>query len=201
MQEYFLYMGMVATIWITLGVYIAAKFYPNYNHSEQFCSELGARGAATEKLSPVINNYPLGLLFVLFGAGVVDSADGTFLLSLVGGLIVVHGVGTWVAGYFPMDADPYTVTPSFECIVHSWAGFFMLMALLIAPLLVVFHPTTLIISEWFRVFSGIVFIGSIYSLYLFKKSFKQRKKLGMHQRVSYGIQLGWLNVFSYILVN
>lgn len=45
--------GVIATIWITFGVYIAAKFYPNYNHANQFCSELGAAGSPTEKIIPL----------------------------------------------------------------------------------------------------------------------------------------------------
>ena len=59
--------GLIAMVWLIIGVYIASRFYPNYDHAKQFCSELGASGSPTEKLSPRINNYPLGLLFCLFG--------------------------------------------------------------------------------------------------------------------------------------
>ncbi|MCO1332780.1 DUF998 domain-containing protein [Microbulbifer sp. OS29] len=108
--------------------------YTGYSHSTQFCSELGASGSPTEKLSPIINNYPLGVFFCVFGLYIIQVADTAIALKIIGFLIIVHGIGTWIAGYFPMDADPYTKNPSFSCKVHSWAGMFMMLSLLIAPL-------------------------------------------------------------------
>ena len=55
-----IYSGLIATIWITIGVYATSRYYDGYSHAKQFCSELGATGSPTEKLSPFINNYPLG---------------------------------------------------------------------------------------------------------------------------------------------
>jgi len=200
-QEYLLYCGIIATIWIVIGVTIAGRLYPNYNHIEQFCSELGASGAPTEKLSPLINNYPLGLLFCVFGMAIISEFSESALLLWVGIMVFIHGVGTWVAGDFPMDADPYTQTPTLNCKVHSWAGFFMLLSLLIAPLLMVFHRNTDVIPSMFTWFSLLCFIFSMYSLYVFKIAFKKRSKLGLYQRISYGIQLFWLCGLSYVLIN
>ncbi len=107
--------GLIATVWITLGVYIAAKFYPNYDHAKQFCSELGASGSPTEKLSPLINNYPLGILFCLFGWSLINLQDANLAIAATDVLVIIHGIGTWVAGYFPMDKDPFTKSPSFDC--------------------------------------------------------------------------------------
>ena len=92
-------MGLIASIWLVLGVFYAAKLYPNYNHSEQFCSELGAAGSPTQRFSPIINNYPLGVLFCLFGVYVFN-LEPNIWLQLTGLCIVVHGLGTWVAGFF-----------------------------------------------------------------------------------------------------
>ena len=100
------YFGLVATIWIIIGVIIAARHYPGYSHARQFCSELGASGSPTEKLSPTTNNYPLSLLFGLFGLHIIDIGHDSILMMLTGAMILVHGIGTAVAGYFPMDKDP-----------------------------------------------------------------------------------------------
>ena len=115
--------GLIATVWISLGVYIAAKFYPNYNHRQQFCSELGAAGSPTQTLSPLINNYPLGFIFCAFGGYLLALPENNWALTLSGVMIIVHGLGTWVAGFFPMDKDPYTETPSNACQIHSWPVF------------------------------------------------------------------------------
>ncbi|GIU46078.1 hypothetical protein TUM4438_21050 [Shewanella sairae] len=193
------YSGGIATIWIVVGVYIAGLFYPGYSHAKQFCSELGASGSPTQKLSPIINNYPLGILFCLFGWYLVQLPNADILVSISGGLIILHGITTWVAGYFPMDADPFTNHPTFNCKVHSWAGFIMLLTLLIAPILIVFVPSSAIIPLYFRIFSAISVILAIYYLLAMARAVKQQTNPGIYQRLSYGVQLAWLSLFSLIV--
>lgn len=195
-----IYSGLIATIWIFIGVYVASLFYADYSHSKQFCSELGAAGSPTEKLSPLINNYPLGFLFCFFGWYVAQLSNVSILVNIAGWLVIVHGIGTWVAGYFPMDADPFTKSPTFNCKVHSWAGFIMLLSLVIAPMFIAISPTTETIPLNFRVFSVITIIATVYFLFAMAKAVKSQSNPGFQQRISYGFQLLWLSVFSLILV-
>jgi len=195
MIVFFSYCGLIASIWIVIGVYLAAKFYPNYSHTKQFCSELGAKGSPTERLSPLINNYPLGFLFCFFGYAVIHIQNDSLFSVITGSMIIIHGIGTWVAGYFPMDANPYTKSPTFNCKVHSWAGFIMLLALLIAPLLMLFSVAT----THFKVFSIISFFASVYFMYKMVIAFKSQTNAGLYQRLSYGVQLIWLSGLSLLL--
>ncbi|ROR94897.1 uncharacterized protein DUF998 [Sinobacterium caligoides] len=192
--------GLIATIWITIGVYIAARFYPHYDHANQFCSELGAAGSPTEKISPAINNYPLGFIFCLFGWAIVQLDDSNIAITISGILIIIHGIGTWAAGYFPMDKDPYTKSPTLNCKIHSWAGLIMLLALLIAPIFIAFSPESIYIPFWFRATSiAIVFLSTYYLLKMYQ-GLKKQKLTGYYQRISYWIKLIWLSIFSLILV-
>ena len=191
-----LYSALIASIWIVVGVYTAGKLYPGYSHARQFCSELGAAGSPTEKLSPIINNYPLGLLFCLFGWYVLQLENVPLLIAVVGWLVISHGVATWFAGYFPMDADPQTKTPTLSCQIHSWAGLVMLMSLLIAPILVAVSSYT---SVSFRLFSVLCVGITCYFLALLVQAFKQKGNAGTYQRLSYGAQLLWLSVFSLVI--
>jgi hypothetical membrane protein len=193
------YSGIIATIWIFIGVYVTSRFYPSYSHCKQFCSELGATGSPTEKLSPLINNYPLGFLFCFFGWYLAQLSNATGLVQVAGWLVIVHGVGTWVAGYFPMDADPFTKHPTFNCKVHSWAGFIMLLSLIIAPLLIALSPTTEITPLYFRIFSLVSVIAAVYYLFAMAKAVKSQSNPGIYQRISYGVQLIWLSAFSLIV--
>lgn len=195
-----IYSGLIATLWIFIGVYVASRFYEGYSHSKQFCSELGATGSPTEKQSPLINNYPLGFLFCFFGWYLAQLANVSILVNIVGWLVIVHGIGTWVAGYFPMDADPFTKHPTFSCKVHSWAGFIMLLSLVVAPILIAISPTTEVISLYFRVFSIVSVIATVYYLFAMAKAVKLQSNPGSYQRISYGIQLSWLSVFSIALI-
>lgn len=195
-----IYSGLIATLWIFIGVYVASRFYEGYSHSKQFCSELGATGSPTEKLSPLINNYPLGFLFCFFGWYLAQLSNVSILVNIAGWLVIVHGIGTWVAGYFPMDADPFTKHPTFSCKVHSWAGFIMLLSLVVAPILIAISPTTEVISLYFRVFSIVSVIATVYYLFAMAKAIKLQSNPGTYQRISYGIQLSWLSVFSIVLM-
>jgi len=195
-QFVYSYAGVIVTIWITLGVYWVGKRYPNYDHWQNFCSELGAKGSPTEKLSPLINNYPLGFLFCVSGWQLAKIAPNNLPLFTAGCLVILHGIGTWFAGYFPMDKDPYTETPSLSCQIHSWAGFVMLLSLLIAPLLVAFSYETEFISITFRVYSVMTCIVAVYFLMRMARAFKTRKNVGLHQRLSYWVKLIWLSLLT-----
>jgi hypothetical membrane protein len=199
MTTYFAYCGLIASIWIVFGVFLAAKFYPNYNHNKQFCSELGAKGSPTERLSPIINNYPLGILFCFFCFAVIQMKDSSIVSVITGSLIIIHGIGTWVAGYFPMDANAYTKSPSFNCKVHSWAGFIMLLALLIAQLLMVFSPINQSITTPFKIFSIASILATVYFIYKMAKTIKNKTNPALYQRLSYGAQLVWLSGLSLVL--
>ncbi|WP_445360914.1 DUF998 domain-containing protein [Microbulbifer sp. EKSA005] len=193
----FAYLGFISLVWMVVGVTLAGAKYSGYSHSRQFCSELGAVGSPTQKLSPLINNYPLGILFFLFGLHIIQIEQAPVVLTIIGVLIIIHGIGTWVAGYFPMDADPYTKTPGLECQIHSWAGMLMLLSLLIAPLLSTFISY---FSIEFRLFSTACLLASIYFTVTLKKAYEEKTNPGLHQRLSYGAQLIWLTGLSFNLI-
>ncbi|WP_353372859.1 DUF998 domain-containing protein [Aliiglaciecola sp. NS0011-25] len=197
MDVIFSYAGIIASVWIVIGIYIASRFYPNYSHLKQFCSELGAFGSPTQKLSPVINNYPLGALLVVFGYYLIIAFQAHLPTVAIGVMVIVHGICTWVCGFFPMDADAYTQYPSKSCKIHSWSGLIMLASFIIAPLIVAFssyYPLPL------RVFSVVCVLGCFYFSYRLAKAFKIKTVPGLHQRLSYGFQILWLFVYSLCVV-
>lgn len=201
MTNYFLFSGLIVSIWMFFGVWLAARFYPNYSQIQQFCSELGASGSPTEKLSPAINNYPLGILFCLFGIAVIFFENEGFYLPIIGTLIIVHGIATWVAGYFPMDKDAYTTNPTVNCQIHSWAGLVMLLSLLIAQILALISPGNEIFTTGFKLFSITSCILTIYFLYTLKIAYLNKDKVGLHQRLGYATQLIWLSgLASWLIV-
>lgn len=201
MLSFISYTGIIASIWIVAGVIIASLFYPNYSHSRQFCSELGAAGSPTQKLSPLINNYPLGLLFILFGYYLISTYAESTATVAIGIMVVIHGLSTWVCGFFPMDADPYTTTPTIPCQIHSWSGMVMLISFIVAPAIAVFSDTNPITNPTaIRVFSLICLLGCFYFTYRLSVSFKERTNPGTHQRLSYGFQILWLFVYSAFMI-
>lgn len=200
MISYLIYCGILASFWMVAGVLVAAKRYPNYNHHKQFLSELGAKDSPTESFSPQINNYPLGLLFCLCGLGIMLLPDNNTWLIFAGAMVLVHGIGTWVAGYFPMDFDAYTTEPSLEGKIHYLAGTVMMVSLLCAPIAVTLSPASEKITLMFKAFSCLFLLLTCFFSYKLAKAYERKLNPGLYQRISYGLQLAWLSAFSFILV-
>jgi len=82
----------VAPICLLVGVSLAASLYPGYSHYHQAMSELGAVGSPVHALSPLLNNYPLAALLMLFGYGIIKTFADSKAAVLSGLLVVVHGL-------------------------------------------------------------------------------------------------------------
>lgn len=197
MESLIQYSAIAASIWIVAGIFIASLYYPNYSHSKQFCSELGAVGSPTQRLSPLINNYPLGVLFILFGYYLCNAYQEHIPTILIGSMIIIHGLGTWVCGAFPMDSDPFTTHPSTSGKIHLWAGIVMLLSLIIAPAIVVFSS---LYSPVIRFFSLFCIIGCAYFSYRLSLALEAKTIPGTYQRLSYGFQILWLFAYSLFVI-
>lgn len=192
------YTGVIASVWIVIGIYLASRFYPGYSHSRQFCSELGASGSPTQKLSPAINNYPLGILFISFGLYLITDQNSEVSSIIIGGMVATHGLCTWICGFFPMDADPYTENPSCKSKIHSLSGVVMLVSFIIAPAVVILSSAY---PYMLRIISFLCIAGCFFFSYKLAIAFKKRTNPGLHQRLSYGFQIMWLFVFSIFVIS
>lgn len=185
-------LGVIATVWLVVGVLVAGKRYSGYNHKQQFLSELGASGAPTQRFSPAFNNFPLSVLFTLFGFYLINSVG----LVALGICILVHGLGTFVAGVFPMDADPYTRNPSATCKIHSLAGLFMFISLLVASCIAIFTAKLGII---FQLLSAVATLLTLYFTIRLAREYPRKGNVGLFQRLGYGVQMLWLSWLSILL--
>lgn len=185
-------LGVIATAWLIFGVFVAGRKYSGYNHKRQFMSELGALQSPTQKLSPAINNFPLSILFALFGIYLINSAN----LIAIGVCVIFHGIGTLIAGIFPMDQNPFTKNPSAACKIHSLAGLVMFVSLLAASALAAFVIECGII---FQVFSAGATLLTLYFAVRLSQEYSRKSNLGLYQRLGYGVQLLWLSCLSVLL--
>ncbi|WP_343043955.1 DUF998 domain-containing protein [Pseudoalteromonas caenipelagi] len=120
-------------------------------------------------------------------------------MTISGWLIIAHGIGTWIAGYFPMDKDPYTKSPSLSCKIHSLAGLVMLFSLLISPVIIAASQKSIYVPFCFRLVSVITASLVIYYLVKMAKAYEMKKRAAYYQRISYWLNLVWLSVFSLML--
>lgn len=185
--------GLIAALWLPIGVWIAARKYPGYDHSRQFLSELGARGAPTQKLSPVINNFPLALLFGAFAVALIQT-PGFFAIGIC---VLAHGIGTAIAGLFPMDRNHQTPPNSATHRMHLAAGMVMFFSLFIAQIIGAW------ISSWGWGFQSFSLTTAILSVYLSARivpAVRMQKNPGLFQRLGYGAQIIWLAGLALFLL-
>lgn len=199
MLKYGYLAGLITPIWLATGVAIVGGLYPGYSHLNQAMSELGAQGAPTHELSPLINNYPLGVLFVLFGVAVFATFKGSKLARLSGVLIALHGVASLGTGYFSCDVGCGLEHPSDSQNLHNLSGMLMFLTLLIAGALWVYLATRVLDLKWFAWFSLACPLVALLVLPLMGQAVAAGEGFGLYQRINYGASILWVGVFAWVL--
>ncbi len=110
--------GIAGPVLFTLVTIICAALRPGYNHLYDFISELGASGTPNAVLMNSLGFIPGGLMFSLFGLGLLLSGyqGGKFKAGSV--LIIVFGLGVATAGIFSCDVG-CPINGTTEAVVHD----------------------------------------------------------------------------------
>lgn len=199
LNKFSLYAGMVIPVWLLVGVIVAGLMNPGYSHIDQAMSELGAEGSATHVLSPIINNFPLGILFIAFGLYVISALKKSKLAVVSGAMIVVHGIGSILAGYFSCDAGCQPVSPSSSQVIHNIAGLIMFLSLTIAGWLWVYLGQKQLKSAAFSWFSLACMLIALGAAVMLPQAVESGHYFGFYQRINYGVSVIWLAGLSYAL--
>lgn len=166
--------------------------YPEYSHLNQALSELGAVDAPTHLISPLINNFPLGILFTLFGVSVLQTFRDSTPAKVTGVLIVVHGVMSIAAGFFSCDAECNPESPSISQVVHNLAGLIMFLSLVVASGIWIYLSKRLLASNklaWFSLLCTLVAVGVLIPMVL---AIQSGSGFGVYQRINYGASVVWV---------
>lgn len=190
--------GVVAPLWMVLGVAWVASRYPGYSHKMQVMSELGARSRPTQQIQPLVNNYPIGILFSIFGAGLFLSFPDKLHALASGILIFIHGASHIVAGIYPCDADLGLQNPSPAQKLHNTAGLVMYLSLLAACVLWALPNS--IAPGWFRWYSFASAVASLALVFYMFRAMNGGSKLGLYQRLSYGLLAAWSAALAVIVI-
>lgn len=190
--------GVIAPLWMLLGVVTVGYLYSGYSHRQQVMSELGARNRPTTKIHPWINNFPIGFWFFLFGIALVMKEQPHRILSITGYLMMVQGISHWITGFFPCDEDLGIPKPSTTQIIHNLAGMVMYFSLLIACGIWIFSSYE--VAAWFRWYSAVSALVSVISLIFMVRAFKTNINVGLHQRINYAVLALWVLVLSVLLM-
>ncbi|KQW41829.1 MULTISPECIES: DUF998 domain-containing protein [Pseudomonas] len=184
--------GILIPFWLLLGVALTARAYPGYSHLDQAMSQLGAVGAPTHSFSAWVNNFPLGVMFVLFAIGVARLFKASPMALLSAALILIHGLASFMAGYFSCDQGCAPVQPSVSQQSHNLAGLVMFISLTLAGALWTFLGKSLLSSARFAMFSAICVVLAIVTVMLMATALADGHLFGLYQRLNYGVSVVWI---------
>ena len=190
--------GILAPIWLFVGVVIASSLYPDYSHLHQVLSELGAKDSPTANISPRINNYPLAILFIAFGIGVISTYSNSTAAKVSGYCIIVHGIGSFMAGFFACDFECPADSMATDQIIHGIAGATMFISLTIANTIWIGIAKHQLTHRWFGLFSSACLILSLIFLVFMIQALQGDTWGGLFQRLNYGMSVLWMGVFALL---
>lgn len=191
-------LGLLIPIWLFAGVALTALGYPGYSHYDQAMSQLGAQGAPTQAFSAWVNNYPLGLLFILFAAGVARRFASSRLALLGALLIALHGLASFATGYWSCDEGCAAAQPSTAQQVHNLAGLIMFLSLTLASALWGFLGKRLLASPGFGRFSVLCTILSVVTVAMMGQAVADGQGFGLYQRLNYGGAVIWVAGLAWV---
>lgn len=184
--------GLLIPLWLLAGVWFTAQAYPGYNHLQQAMSQLGAAGSPTQSWSPLVNNFPLAILFALFAWGLARRWRGSKLALLSAALVLLHGLGSLGTGWFPCDQGCAPAQPSLSQQLHNLSGLLMFFSLTLASALWVWLGKRLAGSRVLALFSLACVVLAIITVALMGQAAQSGQLFGLYQRLNYGVSVIWV---------
>ncbi|MBD9631530.1 DUF998 domain-containing protein [Pseudomonas sp. PDM19] len=191
-------LGLLIPCWLFVGVALTSLGYPGFSHLDQAMSQLGAAGAPTQGYSAWVNNFPLGVLFVLFAVGVGRRFAGSRLALLGAALIALHGLASFATGYFSCDQGCAPAQPSTSQQIHNLAGLVMFFSLTLASALWAFLGKRLLSSPGFGGFSGLCVVLAVATVVMMARAFADGHGFGLYQRLNYAVSVIWVAGLAWV---
>ncbi|MDH0133200.1 DUF998 domain-containing protein [Pseudomonas asiatica] len=184
--------GLLIPFWLLAGVWFTALAYPGYDHLQQAMSQLGAVGSPTQNWSPLVNNFPLAMLFTLFAWGLARRWRGSKLALLSAALVLLHGLGSLGTGWFPCDQGCTPAQPSPSQQLHNLSGLLMFLSLTLASALWAWLGNRIADSRALGLFSLACVVLAIVTVVLMGKAAQSGQWFGLYQRLNYGVSVIWV---------
>ena len=197
-QNIFTIFGIIGPIFFTILMIILGALQQDYNHIQQYISELGAIEAPNANIMNYFGFTFLGLSIILFGFSFYNKLNLKIKIPFFGfNLILISGLSFFLIGFFPCDKNCINIT--IIGIIHGHLSNIAQFSLILAPIF--FYQDLKKDFRWnnYKVYfllttiNGLIF-GLFYKLYVFDSY------IGLLQRISFAIPLIWVVIISIKLL-
>lgn len=194
--KYFSLGGLFASVLFTLMTIICSSLRPDYDHINQFISELGATNTHYATLMNYAGFIPSGLMIILFAISLLSllprSVAGRFGAALVG----LFGNGVILAGFFSCDKGCPQDDGSFDNMMHNAVSGPAFLSVIIGILLLAFAFRKPIYWNRFWIYSLISSLVAGVFMILLLSSIESRELTGLWQRLLLATVFLWLSIIS-----
>ncbi len=188
------YAGLIGTFLFWLMVIINGFIYPNYSHTSQFISELGAIGAPSAFIINFFGIIPFGVGILFHSMHIFQKGPSNKSRYFTIGFLALSGSLFVVAGLYNCDVRCSFIDISREGLVHNIAAMF---AFLFAVLGMISMGIGSIVESWKRntkiIFNSLSLLGVILFLVIAFEGIDSPFR-GVYQRVfliNFSIWIGW----------
>lgn len=188
--------GIAGPILFTIVTIICGALRPDYNHLYDFISELGASGTPNSLLMNSLGFIPGGLLFSLFGIGLVSLSPQDRKFKIASVLFVIFGLGVATAGIFSCDVGcPLNGTT--EAVVHDRVSLVAFFSSITAMFLFGSSFKKTASFQNLALYSKLSGVFTLLFLVIMILSYPSETLSGLWQRLMLGTIFLWTMIISY----
>lgn len=129
--------GVTGSVLFTTITIISASLQSDYDHLNNFISELGATGSSTEWIMNYLGFIPSGICFALFALALLIVVSKSWISRIGSVLFMVFGIGMTLAGIFSCDPGCPPVG-SIESGIHDGVSAIAFMSAILGTILLGF---------------------------------------------------------------
>ncbi|WP_434361806.1 DUF998 domain-containing protein [Parasalinivibrio latis] len=188
-----LVLPIVSFIWLAGTVIIAGLYYPEYSHSAQFISELGATGSPYGSYVNYLGFIPAELLIFAFVAFCYSAVPKTKQNRIGVALIGLYGTALSLAAIFPCDYQCRPVEPTLFHNIHMLLAVSAYMSVMVSMFILSSFDGY---AKTFKIGTRTI---SVICILLFIALDPESKFVGVYQRLLEGFIYVWFIYFGYIL--
>ncbi|MCM8568587.1 DUF998 domain-containing protein [Gramella jeungdoensis] len=174
--------GVIGSILFTSITIICASLQADYDHLDNFISELGATGASTELIMNYLGFIPSGICFSLFALSLLIAVSKGWVSRTGSVLFMVFGIGMSLAGIFSCDAGCPPVG-SMESGIHDGVSAIAFMSAILGIILLGFSFKKIkgLHSIW--LYSLITGLVALILMLVMISTFESKHLTGLWQRL------------------
>jgi len=174
--------GILGSILFTTTTILSGYLQTDYNHLNNFVSELGASNSQTELLMNYMGFISSGILFSIFGLSLLIIVSANLSSRIGSLLLILFGLGMTLAGIFSCDPGCPSIG-TMESTIHDRVSAVTFISAILGIILLGFSFKRINLFRNISLYTILTGFTSLALLIIMINSFESRNLTGLWQRL------------------